>query len=141
MRITTLGLIQWSKGADGDDNERPKKVWEKSDNCGKLHNVDRKGQIERLIIIIATYEVSAPVMAGRRNEGGMNSHEHKGAPTNTRLDMRQITRCSVGTMGILTHSTFFVNSGHFFSRGRTTHLHQLRGCYHPGRGRSPHSHL
>jgi hypothetical protein len=63
MRITILTLIQWSKHADSDDDERPKKSRESSDDGGKLQNIDCKGQIERLIVRVPTYhKVSAPVL-------------------------------------------------------------------------------
>ena|SRR5258708_29811225 len=40
---------------------------------------------------------------------GTNDHVHRGAPTTTRLDVRQTIRCMVGRTDTLTHSALYIN--------------------------------
>jgi hypothetical protein len=103
MRTTTLTCFQWRKHADSDADERLKKFRKDSENGPKLQNIYGKVQIEVLVVTILACMVSALVTI-KYEDRWMDHYEQRVEPTNTRLLMRQVTRCTVRTMGTLTHS-------------------------------------
>jgi hypothetical protein len=86
-------------------NARLERFWEHGENRGYLHEIYYDVQNKRLIVMISAFQALA--LVHRLNSG--NLRLHRGAPTNTRLDVRQSIRCNVGRIDTLTQSALPMN--------------------------------
>ena len=104
-RATILALIQRCRLMTGGGNIRPERSREHSEDCRVFCDIKRETQIQIQIVLISAYETLI-----QRQYWSNRSHVHSGAPTNTRFEIAQTTRCIVSTIGTLTQSVFHMNT-------------------------------
>jgi hypothetical protein len=127
MRTTTLTCFQRRKQAGSDADERLKEFRKQSENGPNHQNFRCKVQIEVLVVTILACMVSA-LVTGKYEDKWMDRYEQRVEPTNTRLLTRQITCCTVRTMGTLTHSIIPLHKLREVTHRSATYLHRRSGC-------------
>jgi hypothetical protein len=72
------------------DYAQPERLRKQPNDQGRSHDIDRKRQIQSLIVMIPAWKYLAKATEGIREPE--NDHEHRGTPTKIRFEVRQITR-------------------------------------------------
>jgi hypothetical protein len=88
-------------------NTRPEKLREHAEGQSGFNNINRKCQIQILVVAVPACKASTQGTDGIKEPEHV--HAQRGAPTKTRFEMAQTIRCIVSMMGTLIHSTSSVN--------------------------------